>query len=72
MDQQYCCKTLIAWGNVHVYAKLQFENTFVKVDSILEQVAKKLNRDYQCSLSPAYLTAAQLSCDPKEKSNNIF
>ena len=55
-----------------VYTKLQFANTFEKVQSISEQVAKKLDQDCQCSISPAYLTAAQLSCDPKEKSDIIF
>ena len=51
---------------------LQSENTIKKVQTISETVASKLSEDCQCSISAAYISAAQFLCDPKESKDIIF
>lgn len=50
----------------------QLSDTRDKIESTSQQVASKLNRDCQCMLSAAYITAAQLSCDPKATTHVIY
>ena len=54
------------------FYELQLSDTLDKIQIISEQVASRLNQDCQCSLSAAYVTAAQLSCDPQEERDVIF
>ena len=51
---------------------LQLRNTLGKIQTISEQVASKLSRDCQCSISADYVTDGQLSCDPQVTTDVIF
>lgn len=52
--------------------RIQLSATLEKIQTISEQISSRLNRDCQCSFSAAYVTAAQLSCDPQENTDVIF
>ena len=51
---------------------LQLRDTLDKVQFISGEVASELRRRCQCSVSAAYITAAQLSCDPQISDDVIF
>ena len=51
---------------------LQLGDTLDKVQFITEDVASELRQLCQCSLSSAYITAAQLSCDQQVPDDVIF
>ena len=44
----------------------------MKINSTSEQIASKLSRYCQCAISAAYITAAQLSCDPQQRTHVIY
>ncbi len=51
---------------------LQISDTLDKVRFISGEVASELRRRCQCPVSAAYITAAQLSCDPQVSNDVIF
>lgn len=50
----------------------QLNGTVNKVQSVSQQIASKLNQDCRCEITTAYITAAQLSCDPQEVTHVIY
>lgn len=55
-----------------MFCNSQLRNPREKIQTISEQVASKLSRDCQCSISSDYVTDAQLSCDPKVTTDVVF
>ncbi len=51
---------------------IQASDTLGKIQSISQQIVSKLNRDCQCVIDAAYITAAQLSCDPQGTTHVIY
>lgn len=73
MEGKFLCLTL----SFKVYTLvlcpcIQLNGTIDKIQSISQQIVSKLNQDCQCGITTAYITAAQLSCDPKEIAHAIY
>lgn len=51
---------------------IQLSETPEKLQMMSQHIALKLNGDCQCMISAAYITAAQLSCDPQETTSVIY
>lgn len=56
----------------HQYFQFQRANTLVKIQTISEKIVSTLRGGCQCSITAAYVTVPQLSCDPKELGDVIF
>ena len=44
----------------------------MKINSTSELIVSKLSHYCQCAISAAYITAAQLSCDPQQRTHVIY